>query len=93
MKTKEQRIAELQKQIEEIKKEKPLKYTLIKVRPDCGGGIRDDEDVLAISEEMQPLIDYCVEKFEYTPNFKRGKDGKKPCETWYKLGYTDIEIL
>lgn len=93
MDTKEQKIAELQRQIEEIKEDKPVSFELVKVTPDCGGGIMDRREIIAISTDQQKLIDYCWNNFTYIPNFKRNKDAKKPCDVWYQLGYTTIEIL
>lgn len=94
MDSKEIRIARLQKEIEEIRKEKPLNYALIKVVPDCGAGIRDREDVLVIAIEIDDLIAYAEERFEYEVSFGRKRnDNGQPCETWYYIDHTPIEIM
>jgi hypothetical protein len=97
MESKALRIAELEKQILEIKKEKDYNYALIKVIPDCGAGIKDDEDILIISTQLIDLITYCEERFDYTPKMGRERDkndGRKShCDAWYKIDYTPIEII
>lgn len=93
MRSKEERIAELKKQILEIENEVDMNYELVEVVPDCGGGIMDSKTTLAISTSIDELVSYCEENFKYTPKFKRGKDGLSPCATWYMLHYTKIQIL
>lgn len=102
METKQQRIAELEKQLFDIQNkinkvngEPQDNFALIKVVPDCGAGIRDDETILAISEDKENLILYCEQEHNYTPDLSdnRRKDGAKPCDTWYKLRLTKIQLI
>lgn len=97
MESKENRIAELEKKILEIKKEKDYNYALIKVVPDCGGGIRDTETIVIISHLLTNLVTYCEERFNYTPKTSRTRDkndGRKShCDAWYKIDFTPIEII
>lgn len=98
MKTKEERIAELQKQIEEIKNEKPMNYKLVEVVPDCGAGISDKRTTIAISPDSTKLIDYCMNEFNYSPpvcheKYSRPNDGLPPCTTWYRIELTKVQIV
>ena len=95
MDSKEIRIAELKKQILEIENEKDYACALIKVVPDCGGGIRDSEETIGVSMEIENLTDYSKEEFNYNPHMDKRNptDGKSPCETWYMIKHTKIEIL
>lgn len=92
---KESRIAELKKQIKEIESEKTFNYMLLEVIPDCGGGIRDNENQIVISDNFDNLVEYCEKEFEYTPllESRKKQDGKKPCDKWYKIAYTSTQIL
>ena len=95
MDSKEIRIAELEKQILEIKNEKDYAFALIKVIPDCGGGIRDSKETIAVSMEIEIIVHYSKKEFEYDPHMdeRNLNDGKTPCETWYMIKHTKIEIL
>lgn len=91
---KQLKILELQRQIEEIKKDKPVSFALVKVTPDCGGGIMDRKETLAISFDQSKLVTYCDQQFNYIPIFeKQNDDNKKPCDVWYQLSFTTIQIL
>ena len=87
------KISELQRQIEEIKKEKVVSYSLVMVIPDCGGGVMDRRTCIAISSDQTKLINFCFEQFKYTPSFERNSDPKKPCDVWYQIEFTTIVIL
>jgi len=94
--TKEQksRIAELERQILEIKKDVKVSYQLIKVVPDCGGGIKDSETIIAVCEDLDRLVKFCIEKYKYEPSLGRERnDNLQPCDTWYKIDYSTILIL
>ena len=95
MDSKEIRIAELKKQILEIENEKDYAFELIKVVPDCGGGIKDDETTIAVSMNIEKLIEYSKKEFQYVAKLDKRNpiDGKSPCETWYMISHTKIEIL
>ena len=95
MDSKEIRIAELEKQILEIENEKDYAFALIKVVPDCGGGIRDDNTTIGVSMEIENLINYSKEEFNYNPHMdeRNPTDSGKPCDTWYMIKHTTIEIL
>ena len=94
MESKEARIADLKKQILEIENEVSMNYELVEVTPDCGAGISDDHKSVALSYDLDQLVDYCEDTYEYTPKFERDrKDGKKPCEKWYFLRYTKTQIV
>jgi hypothetical protein len=93
MQTKEARIAELKKQILEIENEKDYNFALVQITPDCGGGIADRRETIAISNDQMELVSYCQKEYNYTPKFKREKDGLKPCDKWYMLDYTQIQIM
>ena len=95
MDSKEIRIANLQKQILEIENERDYAFELVKVVPDCGGGIRDDEKTIVVSMDIEKLAEYSKKEFEYVAklNQRNPIDGKSPCETWYMIKHTKIEIL
>ena len=95
MDSKEIRIAELEKKILEIKNEKDYAFALIKVIPDCGGGIRDSEETIAVSMEIEIIVHYSKKEFNYNPHMdeRNSTDSGKPCDTWYMIKHTKIEIL
>ena len=96
MESKEIRIAELEKQILEIKNGQSYNYELVEVSPDCGGGIQDSTRTIAISKNIEDLISYCEQTFSYTPMLSDSRpetDINKPCETWFKLSHTRILII
>jgi len=72
MKTKEERIAELKKQIAEIEAEHEGNWILNKISPNGGSGQK--EETIAISENQQWLINYCEQNFSYSPSL----DGNRP---------------
>jgi len=102
METKENRLKELEeeklrieREIQKVNGEPQDNFALIKVVPDCGGGIKDDETILAVSEDQDSLVKYCEENHSYSPALsdERPKDGSKPCDTWYKLEITKIQLI
>ena len=90
----EQRIAELKKEIKELETSQIYNYALVEVVPDCGAGIRDSETILVVCEERQPLIDYCIDELHEAPSENdRQTLGHKPCDTWYKIELTTIQYI
>lgn len=96
-KEKESKIADLKKQIKELESEKLYNYALIKVVPDCASGIKDRETTIAISEDYGLLVGKCIRDYDYIPelteNHKRPNDGLAPCDEWYRIELTEIEII
>ena len=94
-KEKQKRVDKLKEQIQKIWAE-PVddNYELIAVTPD-GGGIRDMTGVVAISKDMDLLVDYCKKTYSYTPilSDRKAESDKSIWGTWYRLSVTDIIIV
>ena len=94
-KEKQKRVDKLKEQIQKIWDE-PVddNYELIAVTPD-GGGIRDMTGVVAISKDMDLLVDYCKKTYSYTPilSDRKAESDKSIWGTWYRLSVTDIIIV
>ena len=95
-KDKQKRVNELKEQIQKIWEE-PVddNYELIKVTPDGGGGVGDMTEVVAISKDMDLLVDYCKKTYSYTPilSDRKAESDKSIWGTWYRLSVTDIIIV
>ena len=94
-KEKQKRVDKLKEQIQKIWDE-PVddNYELIAVTPD-GGGVRDMTGVVAISKDMDLLVDYCKKTYSYTPilSDRKAESDKSIWGTWYRLSITDIIIV
>ena len=94
-KEKQKRVDKLKEQIQKIWDE-PVddNYELIAVTPD-GGGVRDMTGVVAISKDMDLLVDYCKKTYSYTPilSDRKAESDKSIWGTWYRLSVTDIIIV
>lgn len=97
MKSKEERIAELQAEIEKIKAEPDAQsFVLIEVTPDKSATFPNTEKRIAISKNKGMLHEYCISKFRSTPTM----DDKPPFrnndnwfDTWYRIVPSNIEIV
>jgi len=94
-KDKQERVNELKIQIQKIWAE-PVddNYELVAVTPD-GGGVRDLTEVVAISKNMNKLIDHCEITYQYTPILSDTKadSDKNIWGTWYQLRISEIIIV
>ena len=94
-KDKQKRVNELKEQIKKIWDE-PVddNYELISVTPD-GGGVRDITEVVAISKDMDSLIDYCKKTYSYKPvlSDRKAESDKSIWGTWYRMRISDTIIV
>ena len=103
MKSKEERIADIELEIAkkfaelelEIARLKDETYVLTQIEPDCGGGISDRQNNIAISKNIDELIKYSEDVFSYSPSLtnKRPESDKEFCKTWYRITPTNLLIL
>jgi hypothetical protein len=70
-------------------------YHLVKVMPDCGGGICDTETDIIMSDNINKLKKFCQEQYSYSPLLgdKRSSNDKEFCKTWYKIVERKVNVL
>jgi len=87
-KSKEERIAELKKQIAEIEQEHEGNWILYKISPNGGSG--QTKSPIAISENQEWLINYCAQTFSYIPSLD---DNRPESDKNYLSPYYTIEEI
>ena len=89
-------LALLERRKQEIKDGVDYNFALVQVVPDCGGGIRDDQTTIAIAASVDELKDYAkdVLGYDHALEFKCEQPKSfKPCDTWYTIHLTKIQIV